>query len=260
MIVRYFLKSLFLPPATTLLLMAIALLSWYRWPRFSRLTLVLSLISLYTFSSPFVASQLLGMLERQSVPFTVVDTEKVIVVLGGGRRSAALEYEGSDSVNLRTLERLRYGAQLHRRTQLPLLVSGGRVFGDEVLSEAQLMARTLRDEFGVPVQWLEVNSRTTAENAFLSAELLRQQKIDSIVLVTHGWHMPRAKWVFEQAGLSVTPAPMGFSSERDASLRQWMPSAQAMLSNHYALHEILGGWVYRWSEARTVVEPAPAPL
>ncbi len=249
MLIRAIAKTLVLPPAVSLLFAVVALIVWRRFPRLARASLLLSIVSLWVFSLPVTSSLLMGYLEHQYVPWSESamppSSNVALVVLGGGRRLSAVEYGGEDSVNARTLQRLRYSAYLQKQTQLPLLVSGGRVFGDESISEAQLMARVLRNEFGVPVRWLEVNSRTTAENASYTAELLRAEGIESIVLVTHAWHMPRAVGVFEQTGLNVVPAPMGQGKGKRSSLRQWIPSAMAMLSSYYALHELLGGWAYR---------------
>ena len=245
MILRYFLKTAILPPASSLLLALLALLIWRRWPRLARVSLIGSLLSLWLFSLPIVAHHLLASLESQYPPFTRADGAEAIVILGGGRRSDALEY-GDDTVNVPTLERLRYGAVLHRQTQLPILVTGGRVFGYETVSEAQLMARVLRDEFAVPVQWLEVNSKTTAGNARFTAELLSEQNIHRVLLVTHAWHMPRAVDVFVAEGLQVIAAPTGYSSAMKTPVLNWLPSARALQKSHYALHEILGRWVYSW--------------
>jgi uncharacterized SAM-binding protein YcdF (DUF218 family) len=40
--------------------------------------------------------------------------------------------------------------------------------------------------------------------------MLKQEGITHNYLVTHFWHMPRAQAVFENYGLNVTPAPLGF--------------------------------------------------
>ncbi len=247
MLIRAIAKTLVLPPAVSLVLAAISVVIWRRFPRLARGSLILSILSLWVFSLPITSALLMGQLEQYPPLVRSAwssSADSALVILGGGRRVSAMEYGGEDTVNTRTLERLRYGAHLQRQTQLPLLVSGGRVFGDEAVSEAQLMARVLRSEFGVPVRWLEVNSRTTAENALYTAELLQAEGIDSIVLVTHAWHMPRAVWAYEKAGLSVTPAPMGQGKGQGSSLQQWIPSAPAMLNSYYALHELLGSWAY----------------
>ncbi len=65
-----------------------------------------------------------------------------------------------DSVSRRALERLRYGAYLHRLTGLPILVSGGAPYGEPV-SEAELMQAALVSDFRVEVKWVEDKSANT---------------------------------------------------------------------------------------------------
>ena len=71
------------------------------------------------------------------------------------------------------------------------------------------MAASLEREFGVPVRWVETRSRTTHENAVLSAAVLKRDGIDRVVLVTHVFDTRRAIAEFEAQGLSVVVAPTG---------------------------------------------------
>ena len=57
---------------------------------------------------------------------------------------------GSGASPAESLERVRYAARLHRDTGLPLLVTGGRLFG-ETGDEATLMKQALTEDFTVPV-------------------------------------------------------------------------------------------------------------
>lgn len=50
----------------------------------------------------------------------------------------------------------------------------------------------------------------TADNARLSAAMLKAEDIERIVLVTHAFHMPRARQLFAAEGLSVAAAPTDF--------------------------------------------------
>lgn len=249
MLVRALLKALILPPALQLLGVFLAWLCWRRWPHFSRLVLGASIVSLTLLASPIVAGALIASLEREYKSLATADfsaplTEKAIVILGGGSIRDSLEYEG-DTVNYRTLERLRYGAKIQRLTQLPVLVSGGSVFYPDSTPEAEMMSAVLEQEFGVPVAWREDRSQTTAENAFYSALLLREQGIDCVFLVTHSWHMHRAAAVFRKAGLSVMPAPLGLSDNDEITVVDVVPSPKALLQSYFALHEWLGYWIYR---------------
>lgn len=251
MLLRGLLKNLFIPPTSLLLLLLIAWLGWWRWPRLSRTLLGVSLFSLWILSLPVVGGGLLGLLEAAYQPVTTdpvrLREAQAIVILGGGRNPDSREYNG-DTVNGRTLARLRYGALLHRESGLPVLVTGGRVYERDLVSEAELMAEVMQEEFRVPVSWQEGASRTTAENALFTAETLRREQIGKVLLVTHAWHMPRAAGAFASEGLEVIPAPMGFTDVEWGNLLNWLPSPAALQSTYFALHEWLGGLVYQWQQ------------
>ncbi|PWG74936.1 hypothetical protein DF186_15320, partial [Enterococcus hirae] len=83
-------------------------------------------------------------------------------------------------------------------------------------SEAMLGAEVLQRDFGVATRWLEERSRTTWENALFSAEMLRAAGVERVVLVTSAAHMPRSRWCFEQNGIEVIAAPVGFMGGHNA--------------------------------------------
>jgi uncharacterized SAM-binding protein YcdF (DUF218 family) len=105
----------------------------------------------------------------------------------------------------------------------------------------------LENELNVPVRWLEERSRNTAENASYSAEILRNENIAAVVLVTHAAHMPRAVDAFEKHGVEVYAAPTGRRTGHrgTASVQNWLPSSGALDRSRIALHEILGRIWYR---------------
>lgn len=237
-------SAILLPPLSAVLLCALGLCLRVRWPRLGNAVCGVALISLTILSTGAGALWLTAPLENTVPPLqsTRQLSAQAIVVLGGGRLSNAPEYGGRDVPNLTTLGRLRYGALLQRKTGLPLLVTGGSPDGAPE-GEAVLMARVLRDEFLVPVRWVEDASDNTAQNAQFSARLLQQAQVRHIVLVTDALHMPRAQRVFERQGLQVTPAPTVFYSHGRETLMRFVPSAGALRLSHYALHEWLG-WIW----------------
>jgi len=201
-------------------------------------------------SIPLVGKRLLMQLEapfRTAViaPDKLVPNMQAIVVLGGGRTDGAPEY-GEDTVNATTLERLRYAAHLAQLTGLPLLVSGGSVFGEEQ-PEAMLMQKTLAHDFGVKAKWVENTSRNSMENAQHSKKLLAEANIRRVYLVTHAWHMQRAQWSFVEAGLDVVPAPTGFTTigRVDLSPLGYTPSASGLHASALALRERAGFYWYK---------------
>ncbi len=107
------------------------------------------------------------------------------------------------------------------------------------------MQASIERDFNGQVTWVENTSRDTAENATLSAALLRQKGITRIALISQAWHLPRAVELFERQGLEVLPAPTGFSSSPPALIMQFRPQADALAKSTQALHEWLGILVQR---------------
>jgi len=160
-------------------------------------------------------------------------------VLGGGRIAGAPEYGGRDVPSTQTLARLRYAARLQRATGLPLLLSGGSPDGSAE-SEAAVMARALREDFAVPVAWLEQRSDNTAENARYSAAQLRRAGIRRVLLVTDAMHMARAEAIFTRFGLEIVAAPTQFLGRERRSAIDYLPGGEGLRRTHYAAHEWVG--------------------
>jgi uncharacterized SAM-binding protein YcdF (DUF218 family) len=228
-----------LPPLSLVILLATGLVVQRRRPRLARSLILLSATALYGLSTPWVG----GLLQRSleiSTPVSPNDlkTAGAIVVLGGGRRFDAAEY-GSDTLNGLSLERLRYGAFLHRASGLPILVTGGKP-GGGTLPEGRIMQHVLQSEYGIAPRWIEATALTTWDNARFSAALLRQAGVRRIALVTHAWHLRRAVPLFEAQGLSVVPAGIQFSSTRVDSVLDLLPTPAGLRDSTFALHEWLG--------------------
>ncbi|MDP1540822.1 MAG: YdcF family protein [Moraxellaceae bacterium] len=238
---------LLLPPGLQCILAVIAAVLFYRGHfRWATLLALVAVFSLYLLATP-MGSTLLAKPLQQRHP-AISDLEQLryadyqaVVVLGSGRASAAPEYGGVDTVSAWSLQRLRYAAKIQRLSSLPLLVSGGSHRPDQV-SEAELMAVVLRDDFIVPVRWLETESKTTKENALASAKILSVHGISHIILVTDALHMPRAQRYFSQAGFTVLPAATGYASPASSySLMAWLtPQHESLATSRRALHEWLG--------------------
>jgi uncharacterized SAM-binding protein YcdF (DUF218 family) len=237
-------SAFLLPPLNLLLLAAAGLLLWHRRPLLARALLVTSFALLWLLSTPFAAETLMHAIEGEPHAIdTKVQQADAIVVLGGGTYFHAPEY-GGDTVGGSTLERLRFGARLHRETGKPLLVTGGSPLGNDD-SEAAQMKRVLEQEFSVPVRWTEDSSDNTLENARLSRETLKSAGKERIYLVTHAWHMPRARAVFEKAGFKVVPAPTAWTTRYRTDLLTFVPNAYALRDSRIFMHELIGMVWYR---------------
>ena len=166
-----------------------------------------------------------------------------IVILGSGSEPFAPEY-GVSSLQYGSLERLRYGLWLAGQTGAPVAFSGGMGYANEgSTSEAKVAAKIAADEFGRPLRWVEGASRDTRENATLTMALLKPAGVNHIVLITHGYHMPRALRAFTEAagpGIQVEAAPMGLARSSETSALDWLPSSAGFRDMRRLLHELAG--------------------
>ena len=249
-------KYLLLPPAINILLILSAWFLVKRWPRLRLATLLSSILSLWLLSTPLVAISLVDLLQNRHPALSISESLNqpqqsgfdAVVILGAGRDYRAEEWQGltgsdiseikSHTVSSYALQRLHYGAALSRASGKPMLLTGGRVYG-EPLSEAELMQQTLQ-RWGQEARWLETESRTTAENALFSARMLKDENIKRIALVTHGWHMPRSVAIFEKAGFEVVPAPTAFYAMPESLWLQLLPKSSYLEISSRMLHEVLG--------------------
>lgn len=237
---RIVVDVLLLPPGSIVVALLFGLLISKRWPRTGRAVLWCATITLYLLSTSMVSTTLARM-TGDHAPFvpSAAGNAKAIVILAAEQTEAA-EYGGLTVGDL-TLERLRLGAKVARETGLPILVSGGKFRPGDEPSMAALMERTLRDEFRITPRWLEQASQDTRENAAMSAQILRAEHIDTVVLVTHYCHMQRSMQLFEEAGIHVVAAPaavpQGLLPLRWSLIR---PALSALEESELALHELIG--------------------
>jgi uncharacterized SAM-binding protein YcdF (DUF218 family) len=218
---------------------------FYRRPEIARSLIFLSFVLLWLAATPFFADSALHLIEAQTTPLNnYYPQAQAIIILGGGTYSNAPEYAGEDTVSEATLARLRYGARLERKFNLPILVTGGNPAGDDT-PEAWQMRVALQHDFGVPVRWIEENSNNTFENAQNSFKILDHENIRTIYLVTHAWHMPRSAAAFKLAGFNVIEAPTAYTTRHSTNLLTFVPRAEALRESSIFCHEIIGLLWYR---------------
>jgi uncharacterized SAM-binding protein YcdF (DUF218 family) len=191
---------------------------------------------------PSMSSERIAEIKR----ITGANTKVAIVVLGGGREALAPEY-GLANLNGVSLQRLHYGIWLSRQTGAPILFSGGVALSDNIgVTEAEAAARIAERDYLKPLTWTESESRDTRENAARSIALLKPAGVSDIVLVTHGYHMPRAVRAFQHEAqradspLRVWPAPMGLAQPSQRALLLWLPSNEGFDRVRAVLRELAG--------------------
>jgi uncharacterized SAM-binding protein YcdF (DUF218 family) len=231
------------PPAILIVLSLAGALIALVWQRAGIALALASSLLLYAAATPVVSSYLLRRVEARLPQSADLAAAQAIIVLGGDVRAG----DGADipdRLGPLSLERVVFGAQAHRRLQLPVVVSGGTVQGAHA-SEAALMKAALEEDFAVPVAWNEDRSRTTWENALYTARLLLPEKLTTVVVVTQAWHLPRALWAFERVGLKALPWPAPRTVPQRSEVGDFLPSLAALRDTSYALREMIGGVFYR---------------
>jgi uncharacterized SAM-binding protein YcdF (DUF218 family) len=238
-------SAIVLPPTSLFLLLVAGVLLLQKNQRLGTAILTTGIIALWLLATPLISKVLLQSLEGNVVPVTIENKAQAIVVLGAGRYSNAPEYDG-DTVSAPSLERIRYAALLAHKTGVPVLTSGGNP-GTVSTPEGEMMRSVLESEFNTRVRWVESRSNNSADEARECWAILSPLHIRKIYLVTHAWHMPRAKAAFEKAGFEVVAAPTVFTAKTSFNPLLLIPDSMALNLSRTALHEWIGLLWYRLS-------------
>ena len=195
----------------------------------------------YLASTRLVGDALLGPLERRYAPLSdssMLPQVHTVVVLGSDYRpregisaASALDADG--------LVRVVEGVQLARSLGAGrLIVSGGAPPGR--VPVALGYARFAKSA-GVPAESIVTltGSLDTRDEARAVAGLLGATPF---ILVTSAFHMPRALWLMERAGVHPIPAPVGqraWGMDR-LVIGALIPTSYGLNESERALHEYLG--------------------
>lgn len=196
---------------------------------------------------------------RFPVPEVAPEAIAGIILLGGATGDGAVAVARDQPVLNGAAERLTTAMALHRRMpDKPFIVSGfsGRLVPrgwNEAEITSRLFAQQGIDPAGVR---FEAQSRTTAENARLTAQMVEQGEARPWLLVTSAWHMPRAVATFRAEGLAVLPYPVDFETE-PAQLAWPRDLGSSLGLASIALHEWLGLAAYYVTGKSAEFFPAP---
>lgn len=128
-------------------------------------------------------------------------TADVIVVLGAGLRP-------DNRPGPALIRRTAQAADLWQRGIADHIICTGGFGLNRSRSEADACASLLRDQ-GVPgaVIVIEDRSRSTEENALYTHEIMDTNGWQTAVLVSDGYHLLRAHWLFNRQGITNHPSP-----------------------------------------------------
>lgn len=135
-----------------------------------------------------------------------------IVVLSGPEEGLKTAIWNSVSLGDSAERNLAFMALARKFPKAKLLFTGGsgELFGQQY--QAANVARRLFKEQGLDLTRVvfESESRNTWENALFSKSIVNPKPDEKWVLITTGWHMPRAVGVFCQLDWPVIPYPVDF--------------------------------------------------
>lgn len=238
---RHFLPFLFQPLTISLVLVL-----------FRRRAFVWAgILLLWMSSTPVVGGLLVRVAEgpAERILATDASTADAIVVLSAGRiiapgSAAVSEWDDAD--------RFFGGVELFLAGKAPLLVfTGAQPNGPRgVPLEGDTLTAYARG-LGVPQDRIATTGAVanTQEEANGVAALLRGRRagLTHVLLVTSAFHMPRARRLFERAGLVIVPFPVDFQRAAGSrlGLMDLLPSAVGLKKTQAMLHELYGRLFYR---------------
>jgi len=143
----------------------------------------------------------------------------IILVLG------AAEYHGHPSPVLRA--RLDHALDLYARKFASRIMTTGGAGGEPVFTEGGV-GRTYLMSHGVPSDAIVVESEgeTTVQSIDLAIEIIRRMGLNSVIVVSDGYHIYRVKRMLQKHGLQVYGSPR--KDRNPASREEWNYVRQAV--------------------------------
>jgi uncharacterized SAM-binding protein YcdF (DUF218 family) len=242
--------NLFTQPLTWVVALLVASLLLDRWPALARKLVGTALALLLLMGWQPLPQWLIRQLEIQYAEISFNANLQLyagVIVLGGSTEEGYVAQAHDQPLLNDAAERMIAPiALLRHNPRLRIVFTGGEgSFLPSGPSEAERV-RPFFDSMGLAGNQVtyEAVSRTTYENAVLSAQLPGINIGQRWLLVTSAWHMPRSMATFRKAGWNVTAYPVDF---RTGSNTPWTEYSLKDGARNWQLllHECLGWLAYR---------------
>jgi uncharacterized SAM-binding protein YcdF (DUF218 family) len=244
--------TIFLYPFTLFFVFGIIALFKIRGFR-SKSVLAFLLLFLYFFSNAYIASRLISSLESSYPPVPIESLPKAdaVIVLGGMIQTLSIHPNRTELTE--ASDRLVDSIRIYKAGKAKkILFTGGSglLFADRI-READLAEKIFLD-LGIPKEdlILERDSRNTYENALLSEILLRENKMETIILVTSAFHMKRSAACFQKRNVTFFPFPTDFRapSFENQAFDLWLPAPGYLEMSTLAIKEWIGYLAYQFKD------------
>jgi len=203
-----------------------------------RVFIILS-FCLWIFSSNFWINYLICRSEKD----IKVDIDgDVIVFLSGGNSDFVDILAGDNYLSESSSSRLFAAYKLHKKTGLPIILTGGRVFdykADSIIALKNLIL------LGVDKKkiFFEDRSKDTYENAFYSKKICDEKGFKKPILVTESLHIERSILSFKKVGFREVGVYPSVYYCHKLSFKDFLPSDFYFHRKYFT--EILGYIFYR---------------
>jgi uncharacterized SAM-binding protein YcdF (DUF218 family) len=170
---------------------------------FTTLAVIILFVALFTATGAWALQVLEARYPRPPLPAAV----SCVIVLGGAFDLEVTAGRGGREMN-QSADRFIEAARLARLyPEMKILVSGGDgSFSGDYKGDAELAADFFK-AMGIDSMRLirENTSRNTEENVANTKARLNENDLKDCLLITSAYHMPRAKALFDKAGVATVP-------------------------------------------------------
>jgi len=213
--------------------------------------LAFATVNLWVFSTAVVAEALVRSLERDWPDQAVeaLPSADAVVVLGGSFSSGNGRYIYPDASG--SVDRYWHAARIYLEGKAPIvIVSGGRSpHLTAGRTEAEMGSLFLQD-LGVPSDAIILDklSLSTRDHAIYLQQIVEDQGLESLMVVTSARHMRRSMETLQGLVPILIPVATDFTVTDNPgfTVRRYLPSASALSRSTTAIHELVGYWVYRF--------------
>lgn len=233
------------------LIMGTLLLVTQKYFSLGRKLIITSTLSLLIIMSPFPRwgmTYLENYYERiETIPPDITG----IIVLGGSHDLKVSTVRHNTAYNFCGGRLIQALELIHQNPQLKVIFSGCGHIPESAASEVD-MSRQLIENLDIKRDNIcyENVSKTTIENALMTAGMAKHKAQEKWLLVTSAFHMPRSVGLFRRQGLNVTPCPVDYHT---TGSYDWQINSLAisLLSWKVMTNEILGmlrNWLFNHSD------------
>jgi uncharacterized SAM-binding protein YcdF (DUF218 family) len=206
-------------------------------------------VLLVFFSNPLIIRKIIQQYETPPVTLAPNERYGAGIVLGGFVSYNFIQGKGNFN---KAADRFIQTALLYKQGNIrQVIISGGNGFITKNNFRESVFARDQLVTLGIPsgAIFIDTSSRNTLENAVYSKKLLDSVHLAGpYLLISSAMHLPRARMVFEKAGIHARlyPCDFQYTGEGNNLLEDLLiPSAAALDNWDNLIKELLGRVVYK---------------